>query len=189
MNSTKPLALLLLLLVPASVFADDATAQPPSRAGLHFDVEVDPTAYVLGGYSVHVGIPWKRLRLDLGAFAMDVPGFVHGNDGFDASFDGFGAKLHWFLTGEQDGAFVGLATGRMSHRIELEGTGLSTRRERWNAGVELGWRFELYRGLYATPWLGVDYTFGARDVTLAGRTFESSSWSLFPAVHVGYRFL
>jgi len=56
------------LLVPTLAGAGEA----PSRR--HADFEVDPTALVLAGHSLHVGSGWKRVRLDLGAFATLVPG-------------------------------------------------------------------------------------------------------------------
>ncbi len=43
-------------------------------------------------------------------------------------------------------------------------------------------------GFYATPWLGLSYSFDAGDVTVGGRTFKNSPWQVFPAVHFGRRF-
>jgi hypothetical protein len=168
--------------------AAPAPAAAESPAELHGDVEVDPTAYALSGYSVHAGFGWSRLRVDLGAFAMALPGFVHGNEGFDASFDGFGAKLQYFPLAEQAGLFVGVDAGLGRMLVQRDGTDLAARRRQLTAGVDAGWRFELWEGLYATPWLGVGYAFNARDVVLGGQTFQSSPWVLFPAVHLGYRF-
>src|SRR5262245_36496062 len=69
---------------PPAAHATDTPAPAPSRAldpRFHADVEIDPTAYVLGGYSLHVGLGWRRVRVDLGAFAMTLPGaFVPGDD-------------------------------------------------------------------------------------------------------------
>ncbi|MFO0658259.1 MAG: hypothetical protein U0165_00270 [Polyangiaceae bacterium] len=55
------------------------TTAPARTSEFHADFEVDPTAYVLDGYSLHVGLGQGRFRLDLGAFAMKVPGAIHGN--------------------------------------------------------------------------------------------------------------
>ncbi len=162
-------------------------AQPP--AGLHVDVEIDPTAYVLRGHSLHVGIGWRRVRLDLGAYGMTLPRAIHGNEGFGASFDGYGAKLQWFPFAEQTGAFVGVDAGLARPLVQLEGTDLSRRSTQLSVGVNAGWRFDLIGGLYATPWIGVGYNVGAKDVTLGGQTFEQSKWTVFPAIHLGYRFL
>lgn len=50
-------------------------------------------------------------------------------------------------------------------------------------------RFNLGAGFYATPWLGLNYDFKAKDVALGGETFEGSNWLVFPAVHLGRSFL
>ena len=65
---------------------------PRQEAVLEADVEVDPTAYALGGHSLHAGIARGHWRVDLGNFAMDLPAFAHADDGVAVSFDGFGAK-------------------------------------------------------------------------------------------------
>jgi hypothetical protein len=56
------------------------------------------------------------------------------------------------------------------------------------AGINGGYRFELGAGFYVTPWLGVGYAFAAEKTTLGGETFEPMAWTIFPAVHLGYRF-
>jgi hypothetical protein len=154
----------------------------------HADAEIDPTAYVLSGYSLHVGLGWERARLDLGAFALDVPEFVHGNEDFDVSFNGYGIKLQYFLFAEQRGAFVGVDGAVTRSLVRRKGTDLASLDTQVSAGVNAGYRFELGAGFYVTPWIGVGTLFGAGDVTLGGETFEQSPWLVFPAIHVGYRF-
>lgn len=172
---------------PAEATVSGTSTQPSASSGFHFDLEVDPTAYLLSGYSVHVGAGWQRVRLDLGVFATDVPKFLHGNDGFNSSFDGFGAKLQYFPFAEQAGAFVGIGAGLNRQHVELDGTGFSSKHSDWSAGVDVGWRFTLWKSFYLTPWVGFDHTFDAKDVILDGHVFKNSSWSVFPAVHLGYR--
>lgn len=165
------------------VIAGNATAAP-----LAGDAELDPTAYVLDGHSVHVGVGAGHLRVDLGAFAMTLPAVIHGQDGFTAAFDGFGAKLQYFVRGDRTGAFAGIDAGVLRLDVGRDGTDLAARDRQVQAGVHLGYRFALPAQLYVTPWLGVGYAFGADDVTLAGATFEATRVNVFPAVHVGYRF-
>lgn len=160
----------------------------PASASPSVDVEVDPIAYAFGGYSLHVGIGWESLRLDLGAFAMDLPGFVHGNDGFDASFDGFGFKLQYFPFADQSGGFVGIGGGMSRALIQRKGTELASKGEEFGVGLNLGWRFDLPGGFYATPWIGLDYAFGDRNTSIGGESFEQDQWTIFPTVHLGYRF-
>lgn len=161
---------------------------PPAASKFHADAEVDPTAYALDGYSLHVGVGYARVRLDIGAYAMAIPNFVHGNDDFNVAMDGYGAKLQYFPFGEQVGGFIGIDGGVMRLNVGRKGTDLARRDKQVGVGIDAGWRFNLGAGFYATPWLGVGYAFGTDDVTLAGKTFESSKVSVFPAVHVGYGF-
>lgn len=160
-----------------------------ATASVHVDVETDPFAFAMGGHSLHVGIGWESLRLDLGAFAMDLPGFVHGNDGFDASFGGFGFKLQYFPFADQSGGFVGVGGGVNRTLIQHTGSRLASGADEFSVGMNVGWRFDLPAGFYATPWLGIDYAFGDRNTSVGGARYEQSQWSLFPTVHLGYRFL
>lgn len=166
-----------------------SSAEPSSRAtAVHFDAEVDPTAYALSGYSLHLGVGYGRARLDLGAYAMNVPRFVHGNDAFDVSFGGFGIKAQYFVLSEQRGLFAGVDAGPTRVLIERRDTSLAARQDTLGVGVNAGYRFALPAGFYVTPWIGVGYGWGFRDVTFAGATYKSSPVTVFPAVHLGYAF-
>ncbi len=189
-------AALLLAFAQPSAAAPPMEGEAPAKpteteetvAAFGFDLEVDPTAYVLEGYSLHAGLGWQHFRLDLGAFALDAPEFLHGNPGFDVSFDGFGAKLQWFPWDVRSGAFFGVDAAVALLEVELASGGPSAEQTQLTAGFNGGWRFDLPYGLYATPWVGVAYTFGADDIVLAGKSFESNAVVVFPAVHLGYRF-
>jgi hypothetical protein len=169
--------------------AGGAAAPPPAVSPLHGDFEVDPTAYVLGGFSLHVGIGWKRLRVDLGNYAMALPAALSGTRDFDVSFDGYGAKAQLFLfSDEQRGAFVGLDAGVTRMSVRRDGTDLTSRQSQLGVGVDLGWRFAFGEHFYATPWISFGHVFNAKDVTLAGATYTANRVTVFPAVHLGYRF-
>jgi hypothetical protein len=174
----KTVLALLLLALPATAHADD----------LHADAEVDPTAYVLDGYSLHVGVGWDRVRVDLGAYAMALPDAIDGSDDFSVAFDGYGVKVQYFVLEPQRGPFVGVDGGVARLRVSRDGTDLSQRRTTVGAGVHAGWRFAITEELYATAWLGVGYSTDAADVMLDGETYEPTRVTVFPAVHVGYRF-
>ncbi len=195
MNKTVAAALAALVLaLPLDAFASDAPASPaaaPSApARFHLDLESDPTAFVLGGGSAHLGLGWTRVRLDLGVYGMDMPAFVHGNEGFSSSFRGAGAKLQVFVAphGQPHGPFVGIDGGIMELHVRADGTDLDARQTQLGVGLHGGWRFELPYGFYATPWIGIGWSPDAKDVVLGGRTYESSPLTFFPAVHLGYRF-
>jgi hypothetical protein len=179
----------ILLGAPRANAAPDSN--PARFAGdshaFHADVEVDPTAYVLDGYSLHAGLGSGSFRVDLGAYALALPEFVHGNRDFEASFNGYGAKFQYFPFVEQTGGFVGMDFGVIRSLVRLKSTKLADRQTSFGVGVNAGWRFDLVGGLYATPWLGVSRAFGIEKVELGGKTFESSPWVVFPAVHLGLR--
>lgn len=164
-----------------------APAAQPTR--LHLDVEIDPTAYILRGYSLHVGIGWRRLRVDLGAYAMAMPEFMHGNPDFDVSFHGFGVKAQFFLLAEQRGLFVGIDTGLAMPLVQRRETDLARSGLQVSVGAHVAWRLPIIAGLYVTPWIGVSYSFNAEAVTLANRTYANNPITVFPAVHIGYRFM
>ena len=177
---------------PAAADDDAGVAPPKSPPRLHLDAEVDPTAYVLSGYSGHLGLGIDRFRLDLGGYAMAVPQFVHGNDGYDVRFDGLGAKLQYFVfaaPSEPKGLFVGVDGGVTRIHSTLRGTSLSETQALPGVGAHVGYRFALPLGFYATPWIGVGYAFGGHDVTMNGATFHASPVTVFPAVHLGYHFI
>lgn len=140
--------------------SDEVTTASP-RPALSADVEVDPLAYALRGYSLHVGVGYRHLRADLGAFALELPTFVHGNGDFEASFNGFGIKAHYYPFAEQRRLFLGAD-------VRLEPRGAN------HAGRRL-----LCHGLD-----GVGYDFGAHDVTLGGATYERDRVIVFPTVHL-----
>ena len=171
-------ALAALLLVTST------TAAEPIRA----DVEVDPTAYVLSGNSIHAGIGYRHLRVDLGNFAMALPQWVHGDDGFDVSFDGYGAKLHYFLRDDQTGLYGGVGASVARVHVHLQGSDLAADDIQLGTGVEVGYRIALPHGFHVTPWLGVGAAWSNDSVMLGGRTFEPSRLQIFPAIHIGYRF-
>lgn len=193
MNKLAPLAALVATLaLSASAQAADDAPTASAKTPVHLDVEVDPTAYALSGHSVHLGLGHGRTRLDLGVFAMEVPRFVHGVDGLDARFDGFGFKLHHFVLaepGEQRGLFVGVDGGITRVRIENTEDGATAKGNQIGLGAHVGYRITLPWNLYATPWIGVNYAFDAKALTASGRTLNAMPWTVFPAIHLGYRFL
>jgi hypothetical protein len=160
-----------------------ASAEP-----FHADAELDPTAYALSGNSIHVGLGYGRFRLDVGNFALALPRWVTGNDAYDVSFDGYGAKLQMFPLTEQRGLFVGVDAAYARVLAERRGTEMAVRDGEVQVGVDAGYRMPIAHGFYASAWLGVAYAFSASDVTLAGATYHPMHVVVFPAIHLGYTF-
>lgn len=176
---------LLLLAPPLPVRAEPA---PPGQQMLQVDLEVDPLAYALAGASLHVGLRWRRLRLDLGAFAAEIPRAVHGQDDFSDRFHGWGLKLDLALRADGSGPFVGVEASVLVDDLVDERTARHERARSYLAGPRAGWRFELPARFYLVPWLGVGLRGGERNVEVGERTFERGRWMVFPTLHVGYRF-
>ena len=119
---------------------------------------------------------------------MAVPQFFHGNSDYDVSFDGYGAKLQYFLFAEQSGGFVGVDGGLNKLYLERKGTELAARQNQYGIGIDAGWRFLITSGLYATIWAGISHVFNTSDITLADRTYEAKPWSPFAALARGLPF-
>lgn len=183
-----PILTLAGLALPQTAGAVESAAPADEGPALHADVEIDPLAYALSGFSLHAGIGYGRLRVDLGTYALALPQLVHGDDGFDLSFDGYGVKLQLFFFAEQSGLFVGVDGGLVRGYAQRQGTQLAARQNSGSVGVNTGYRIPLGQGFYVTPWIGLDYLFGGKDISLAGATTKASPISVFPTVHLGYRF-
>jgi hypothetical protein len=152
------------------------------------EVEADPIAYGLNGFSLHLAKVLGSARLNVGTFGADIPGAFHGNSGWDASMRGGGLKLD-YLGSDVDGFFVGVDGGYMRMTYTLRSAGESVKGDNVAVGVRSGYRLPVGRsGLYVAPWVGVSYTFGDDVVTIAGEEFETGKVTIFPTVHVGWRF-
>jgi hypothetical protein len=184
MKPTMLVAILSLLCAPvAAAPAADLETHPTA---VHVDVEIDPTAFVFAGHSLHVGLGRGRFRIDLGAFAMRIPHAVDGNEGFTRSFSGFGAKLQYFLFDEARGGFVGVDAGVASSLIERDGTQMASNTTQFIVGANVGWRWRITDRL--STWISLDRNVNARDIVLDSATYKASRWTVFPAIHLGYRF-
>lgn len=178
-SATEPIA-------PSDALHDEPRS--PVQERLLVDVELDPIAYALDGHSVHVGLTLGHWRFDLGAFGLELPTWAHGNDGFTASFSGFGVKAQLYLDAPASGPFVGVGLGLARTLVERDGTDLADRSRALSAGLELGWLIPIVEGLYLKPWVGIGWAFGTEDVVLGDERFEANPLQIFPTVHLGYRF-
>jgi hypothetical protein len=155
------------------------------------DVEIDPVAYIVDGYSLHVGLRVAHQRFDLGNFAAAAPELFHGNPGFGSYFSGLGAK--WDLCRREDcnGAFAGLDVSVAHNWVTLKATGETVDRRQVVAGFRAGYRFTFRddgKGFFVVPWASVGYSWFSHSVTLGGQTFNDRRIAVFPTIHVGYAF-
>jgi hypothetical protein len=159
-----------------------------AQDGPAWSIETDPLAFALQGYSLHVAREAGAYRFSAGVFAADVPEWVHGNEGFESSVRGVGLKLHRYLSPSRSGAFVGAELNSVRTRIERTDLSQAVFRDSVNVGVEAGYRYDLGRGFYATPWVAVSYDLDAADVPVGDRVFRWRAAGGFAAIHLGYRF-
>jgi hypothetical protein len=160
----------------------------PSRVTAQVEVEVDPFAYALNGYSLHLATVLTDFRVSLGAFGIDVPRAMHGNAGWNETMRGAGIKVDYLGSGI-DGFFAGADGGYMRNRYALATGGDAEVRGILGLGVRGGYRLPIGgSGLYVAPWVGVSRYFNGDPVTIGNDSFDRSSVAIFPTMHIGWRF-
>ncbi|MEZ4473503.1 MAG: hypothetical protein R3F60_22485 [bacterium] len=172
-------ALLLVVALPAHA------ALGVEEEVTRVDVEVDPVAYALDGFSLHVGLGRAAWRLDLGAFAATMPVFAHGQDGFDVAFSGFGVKLDRTFGAEGMGLALGVDAGLA--RVRVARGELASEVLQGTVGARVGYRLPLGQHFFLMPWVGVGAYVGDDRVPVGDATFEQARAFVFPTVHLGYR--
>ncbi|MBF0280921.1 MAG: hypothetical protein HQM13_24225 [SAR324 cluster bacterium] len=161
------------------------------KAAAEIEIEVDPIAFALKGHSFHVAYAGDENRFDLGIFALELPE-DSSNKYFTVFFKGYGVKWDYF-GGSVEGGFIGVQASTANVEFEYDDpddniSKQSTRRRVNNYGVRVGYRFGA-DGFYITPWISADKNELIGDpVVLAGEEYDLSEISLFPTVHIGYRF-
>lgn len=167
-------------------------AKAQKKVPTQFEVEVDPLAYILNGYSIHAAATYGSFRSSVGVFAIEQPAFFINNDAFSVYSSGFDVKTD-YLFGEIEGWHSGLQITYGREEVTLKETQQET--ELWgiNIGIRGGYRLMLgkaenERGLYINPWLAVIYSPNPSTVNKGNRQYKQSSLSPFPAIHVGWRF-
>lgn len=163
----------------------------PTAAHAQWEVEADPIAYAVGGFSVHGAreLPGGRERLQVGVFGADVPSAWLSNDAFTERSRGVTVKFDYFLHDRPSGFFVGADGDYSQEHYGLKSTGDTTNRNVFGLGPRIGYRFDVGRHFYVTPWFSAAYEFNVQnDVVLSGERFDQQKYSLFATVHAGWRF-
>lgn len=172
----------------AAILAAALLLLSPAPAKAQVEVEADPLAYALNGFSLHAAKVLGPGRVSVGTFGVDVPRAFHGNDGWDSTVRGATVKLD-YLGASIDGFFVGVDGLYARTSYALSGDDARERRDGFGVGIRGGYRIPLGgRGLYVVPWVGVSYGFGGEEVVIDTETFERRALTVFPTVHVGWRF-
>ncbi|MBJ7539761.1 hypothetical protein [Marinomonas transparens] len=151
------------------------------------DIEIDPLAYALNGHSVHFGFGGNQYRFDIGTFGLESPEAFHGDERYDLEFKGYGIKLD-YLFGRYDGVFIGVEASSSEVEYTLKSTNQKATRTQISLGPRIGYRIMYNKNITITPWLGIDLNLDHDDVDLNGEKFDSQPVSLFPTVHLGWKF-
>jgi Protein of unknown function (DUF3575) len=162
----------------------------PITLQAQWEVESDPTAYALKGFSAHVGhtVFNGRMRWQIGAFGAETPEWIHGNKGFTENSRGGTIKIDYFPLRPLRGLFFGADSNYSRVRYALEDTHERAYGNIVGIGPRVGYRFGLGKHLYLNPWVSTDYQFNAKDVSISGKIFHEKKYSIFPAIHVGWKF-
>jgi hypothetical protein len=189
-NTTMKKGFIILLLAFTASTSQAQQLKKTSR----FEVEIDPIAYGLQGYSLHGIYVNKRLRTDLGAFGIKQPEGYGVNKGFQVTTHGWGLKLNYLLN-EKETWFGGVGTGYAVNSIERKETSETHSQKVVSVGVHLGYRWfafqnkdSAWKNLYLAPWCSVDYNSPLKKVSFNDATYKQQTLSFFPTVHIGYKF-
>lgn len=170
------------------VFTGILTMSSFSLAYPQVEIEADPLAYVLGGYSGHVAYVFDPLRASVGVYGIEVPQFFHGNEGWKVKSRGVTVKVDYLIP-NMGGLFVGLDTGFQRSEYTLKSVNKTEERYQYGVGIRTGYRYFFGdTGFYVVPWFSVSYRFRADDVEINGERFELGRIQIFPTIHLGWQF-
>ncbi len=182
-----------------SMIAIFVSAIAPAHAGEDVRVDVEPAAYVLRGYSIHLAstLPqWPRVSVGATLYGFDVPGLLVGlghnqSDAWDVRLRiGYGVFADAFLDpSRRDGWLVGAQLGLQQYRAR--GPAPATSEAIFTDAIILlraGYEWHplaRHAGAYLMPWVGAAYT-----RTVSG---DPGLYDVFPvlpyaACDLGWRF-
>lgn len=159
----------------------------------HLEIEVDPLAYILKGYSFHSALIFSRMRYSFGIVGIKQPDFFLNNDAFSVYTTELDFKTDYLFSGIK-GFFAGVQLTYGKDKVGL--TDEKHREDIWSAtmGIRVGYRLMFgkrenqYKGFYISPWLAWLYTPDAKTVQRGREMYRQPKWFPFPALHLGWRF-
>lgn len=178
----------IFIFMAVITFAGATVFVPATRA--QTEIEADPVAFALKGYSLHVGrVVHGKNRLQAGVYGYDLPKFYGGNDQFSRRGNGVTLKYDRFLGSTTRGLFFGADGDFTRTRYTLDATQQKTYRNDFTVGPRIGYRFQIGSHLYITPWFSCGYVFNPGPPVVVGtQKFERNSFGFFPTMHIGWRF-
>lgn len=183
--------IMLTLMVSLNIFAQIKSDSIPTKKH-KWEIETDPIAFALNGYSAHGIYLYKRIRFDFGVFGISQPESYTGNKGFDVNSVGVGLKVNYLLN-RRENWFAGVGTGYGKNQILHRESNQRQNQQIISWGVHTGYRLYLFKKIekgkiYLTPWVSFDYNIPLNKVVFTQTTYKTNSFSIFPTIHLGYRF-
>lgn len=156
------------------------------------EIEIDPIAYLLNGYSVHGIYNHQHFRFDLGYYGIETPGKLTGNENYHIRSTGFGLKVNYLIK-KVNGFYTGVDMGYGETTATENDSKFEDKGHNLSLGGHLGYRLFLFphqhnalNGLYITPWAGISYNHVYDKIKFAN--YKDSKLGYFATFHVGYRF-
>jgi hypothetical protein len=181
--------LILLLTILSGQFAAQTD---PLKFKKTFEIEIDPIAYLLKGYSVHGVYNLNHFRFDLGVFAIETPGSLIGNKGYEIRSSGYGLKVNYMFD-KVNGLYAGLDFGYGEVKATNSESSAADTGHNVSLGAHLGYRIFLFpksenalQGIYLTPWAGVGYNHFYDEIKF--NDYKDNRLGYFATFHIGYRF-
>jgi hypothetical protein len=168
-------------------------SRPSTAQKLTFELEADPIAYIFQGYSLHTILNKGHWRYSMGVFGIKQPDFFVSNKNFDVYTQGIDAKIDYILREDTRGFFVGAQVNYAREKVSQESLRLKNI-DGLNFGPRIGYRYFISRnssspkGLYIAPWVALLYATNQTTVQSGDQVYDPSPWTIFPTVHLGWRF-
>lgn len=199
------LALLAVATPCSALEAESLSGGHPESLGLRPFAEMDAglAAVSGGGIGTFLGVGEGPWRGSVGFYRFDAPSAV-----FSGVPEGFGLRVNYllslnadyFLNGRMDdGLYLRMMVQTKEHLV----TNLASQTSRYLpsklAGLEVGYVWRLYQGLYVAPRIGALYYFQSPQgvtnapVVIDDRSYDNErhkTWDTYfvPTVSVGYTF-
>lgn len=155
------------------------------------ELEIDPLAYLMKGYSLHGILNGNQMRFDMGVYSITTPGKMTGNPGFTVVSSGFGIKLNYMIK-RVNGFYTGGDMGFGKILAKDDEAGLHDFGHNISIGAHAGFRYfpflnyeGVWRKFYITPWAGVSYKYNFDEVQMRG--YREQKLGYFAAIHLGVR--
>lgn len=156
-------------------------------------IEADPFAYLNKGYSIHLGYENWGYRFDLTKVKVDFPESFeeafYGTKAFDLVTDISGIKLDYIgnRSNWTRGAFVGLDINHQKQRFTHRASTISKNLSTVNLGVRAGYKINIFKGFYVTPWAALWRNVQQRQsFSIEDDIVQTKNWDWITTIHFGY---